>query len=96
VNDTAKHTPIKSRSLNGGTQELYRFPNGYGASLIRGGYIAYGGLEIGVMRYHGEGPYDCALTYSTPITDDVLGHLDEDDIEPILDQIAALPNPATR
>lgn len=85
------HQPILTRDLNGGTQELYRFPNGYGASLIRGGFVAYGGLEIGVLRYDGEGVRDYGLTYDTPITDDVLGYLSEDEIPGILDRIAALP-----
>lgn len=85
------HQPISSSNLNGGSQEVYRFPNGYGASLIRGGAFAYGGRELAVVRYVGEGALDYELTYDTPITDDVLGYLSEDEVPEILDRIAALP-----
>lgn len=68
----------------GGTQMLYEFPNGYGASLIEGGMAAYGGRELAVL-YKGQ------ITYDTPITDDVLGYLSEDDVQPLLARIAALP-----
>ncbi len=88
-----KRAPVHTRSLNGGTQEVYRFPNGYGASVIRGGFAAYGGLEIAVLRFLGEAWNNYRLTYGTPVTDDVLGYLVEDDVTRILDQIAALPNP---
>jgi hypothetical protein len=88
------HQPIHTRSLNGGSQKVYRFPNGYGASLIEGGFIAYGGREIGVLRFFGEGWDDYHLNYDTPVTSDVLGYLSEDDVPRILDQIASLPNPA--
>lgn len=90
----SEHSPILTRPLNGGTQYLYRFPNGYGASLIVGGFAAYGGRELAVIRYDGDGVDDYGLTYDTPITDDVLGHLSDDEVGPILDSIAALPNPA--
>lgn len=68
---------INKRALNGGTQEVHRFDNDYGASVIRGGSYAYGGLELAVLKFEGEG-YD--LCYDTPITDDVLGHLSEEDV----------------
>ena len=63
------------------------YPNGYGASVISG-YFSYGGRE---------GLYEIAVThpttlcYSTPITDDVIGWLNEEQVVATLHQIAALP-----
>lgn len=67
---------------------LIRFPNGRGASVIQGEY-SYGGpqglYELAVVDENG------VLDYSTPITDDVLGYLTEDDVMETLEKIAALP-----
>lgn len=46
----------------------FKFPNGYGASVIQLQYSH--GLELAVLDPDG------GLTYDTPITDDVLGNLD--------------------
>ena len=82
----------ESRSLNGGEQRLYRFTNGYGASVIQHS-CSYGneeGLwELAVIHYDDNGKYK--LDYSTHITDDVLGHLSEDEVELILVSIDELP-----
>lgn len=63
-----------------------QFPNGYGISVIRGTY-SYGGDE---------GLYECAvlkddkLYYDSPITDDVIGYCDEDEVTKIMKQIQEL------
>lgn len=68
----------------GGTQWRFEFPNGYGASVINDGYGAEQGLyEVGVL-------FQGNLTYETPITDDVLGCLDEAEVVAVLDQVEAL------
>ena len=59
------------------------FSNGYGASIIEGGY-SYGGRELAVFK----GDDIC---YDTPITDDVLGGLSPSDVTALLNQIASLP-----
>lgn len=69
---------------HGGLQDTYAFPNGYGASVIRGGSMAYGGLELAVLK-------GGSLCYDTPITDDVLGYLSESDIPDLLSKISELP-----
>ena len=74
--------------LLGGEMLAFVFPNGYGASVIRHLY-SYGGpegkWEVGVVK-------DGALTYETPVTDDVIGHLEWAEVEGILAQVEALPN----
>ena len=85
----SKHQPIERRPLNGGVQLLFRFPNGYGASLINSP-TSYGN-ELAVARFDGDNCDDWDIDYDTPITDGVLGHLPTDEIEAALDAIAALP-----
>lgn len=52
-------------SGRGGTQRRYKFPNGYGASIVTGVYTGGADYELAVL-----GP-DGRLTYDTPVTDDV-------------------------
>lgn len=74
-----------------GIRYRYRFPNGYGASVIKRpgsfGYIM-DLWELGVTTW-GE-VYD-HLTYTTPITDNVLGYLTGSMVCDILGKIICLP-----
>lgn len=85
------------RELNGGHQVLLQFGNGYGASIVRGPHT-YGGpdglYEVAVIRFEGE-TGEWHLTYDTPVTDDVLGYLTEEDVARHLTEIHDLP-PALR
>ena len=77
----------------GGVQKIYRFPNGYGASVVRFPY-SYGyelGLwELAVIKFNGKGADAYSLTYETDITDDVIGHLSGDEVDEILSKIEGL------
>lgn len=70
-----------------GVRATVDFPNGYGASVIRG-YGTYGSeddlYELAVMTKEG-------ICYSTPITDDVIGWCSPDRITQLLQEIEALP-----
>lgn len=73
-----------------GVQAKHIFPNGYGVSVVRfpGSYGYQDDLyEVAIIQGTEE---DFELCYDTPITDDVLGHLDEIDIENILEEVQAL------
>jgi hypothetical protein len=83
-----------------GTQRLYRFDNGLGASVIQfeimpgvGSYGAGSGhWELAVLRFTGENlTKDFHLAYDTPITDDVIGHLDDAEVQDTLRRIRDLP-----
>lgn len=80
-------TPTEVKSIHGGTQKLYKFANGFGASVVRHSF-SYGresGLwELAVLDKNDD------LCYTTPITDDVIGHLTEEQVEEYLDEIEAL------
>jgi hypothetical protein len=80
-----------------GKQGFAFFPNGYGISVIRFkiGSFGYGSYtnnedewEIAVL-YGDENEFD--LTYNTPITNDVIGHLSESEVTEIMLKIQALP-----
>jgi len=86
----SKHTPIHRRYLHAGSQYIFRFENGYGASLINhsGSY----GNEIAVLKFFGPGVDDWDFEFDNPIADNnVLGHLTPQGIEDTLDAIKALP-----
>ena len=88
------HEPYDARPLDSGAvQKLYRFANNYGASVVKGEHT-YGGeeglWELAVIKFRTDGEY--ALDYTTPITEDVEGHLTDDAVEVLLDRIEALPS----
>lgn len=80
--------------VGNGTMLRYKFANGYGASVVQftldiGGAGSYGhedGLwEMAVLK-------DGEICYDTPITDDVIGWLDDEGVDQYLARIEALPN----
>jgi hypothetical protein len=85
-------TMIIDRPLNGGNQKVYKFENGYGASVISGGTYTYGGdeglQELAVLKFYGTDEYE--LCYDTEITGDVLGYLSSQEVEALLKQIEEL------
>lgn len=76
----------------GGVQRVYRFPNGFGASVIRAPF-SYGneeGLwELGVLKFNEDGS-NWSLCYDTRITDDVEGRLSDEAVEKLLKRIKRL------
>ena len=78
---------VTRTSLYGGEQVRVRFPNGYGASAVRHEF-SYGGRdgkwELAVLDRQGH------LTYDTPITSNVIGWLDDDEVIDLLRKISEL------
>lgn len=75
-------------------QLLFRFPNGYGASVIYGvgTYGWHEGLfELAVLWWESNNRY--FLVYDTPITNDVLGYLTPEDVLAAIEYIAVLATP---
>lgn len=68
-------------------QIVFKFPNGYGASVVRIPDI-FSGFEVAVLKF--SAPDNHEITYDTHITDDVLRG-DSDDMNEVLAQINALP-----
>ncbi len=77
---------IKEQNYLGYPQTIYKFPNGYGASVIKFNYVYFGiGIEIAVLRFNEDGNWD--IDYSTPITNDVIGGLNEKIRDEVLQRI---------
>ena len=75
-----------------GIQRLYFFQNGYGASVLKCEH-SYGGKqglwELAVVIGKSS---DCfRICYTTHITQDVIGYLDEEEVQELLAKIEKLP-----
>jgi hypothetical protein len=87
-----------------GKQILIRFDNDYGVSIVQfacppfiqgqplyGSYGVDKGLyELAVTKYVGEKITDLNLCYSTPITDNVIGNLSEEEVVEIVKKVSEL------
>jgi len=85
-----KFAPHPVMGENHGIQALAFFPNGYGVSVVRfPGSYGYGeGLyEVAVLQGTSS---DYRLCYDTPVTNDVMGHCDEQDINNIMEEVSFL------
>lgn len=85
-------TVIIDRALNGGKQVVHRFDNNFGASVVCHDF-SYGreeGLkELAVLKFtDSSDKYE--LTYDTQITNDVIGHLTDEEVNELLTRIEAL------
>ena len=81
---------FQDHKIKDAIQAKHFFPNGYGVSVVRfpGSYGFEDDLyEVAILQ----GTEDkWEITYDTPITDDVLGHRDDQDINIILAVVQAL------
>lgn len=71
----------------GGIQRVYKFPNGYGASVIqhKGSYGYSKGLwELAVLDEYEK------ICYHTEITDNVIGYLNDPQVDRLLRKIKDL------
>ena len=71
----------------GGIQVVYRFHNGYGASVIKTP-VTGPGWELAVLRWDGQ---RARPTYDTPVTSDVEPGLSWEEVKGLLRQIEQLP-----
>ena len=85
---------IASRHIHGGIGHVFKFDNGYGASVVKH-LFSYGGSqnlwELAVIRFDDAG--DWRLTYDTEITSDVEGYLTDEMVHDLLERIKNLDNP---
>ena len=76
-----------------GERYRYKFANGYGASVVMNQYT-YGGLmglwELAVLRFDPIDSDRWELCYTTPVTNDVLGYLNETELKIALKRIQEL------
>ena len=71
----------------------FRFPNNYGASVVKH-QNSYGYeddlFELAVLHFYGENSDDSEITYSTDITEDVIGWLSSKKVRKYLRKIMSL------
>jgi len=95
-----KPETVREHTVGNGIQKLYRFLNGWGASVVRF-KLPYGDSygsytdnnkewELAVIRWLGEGEGEFTLDYTSGITDDVIGHLSDKEVEETLIKIREL------
>ena len=79
--------PINDAPFMVGKKARMHFENGYGVSVVSHSY-SYGGrdglFEIAVLDKDGN------LTYDTPVTNDVIGYLTEEDVTDVMKQVQDL------
>ena len=80
--------PTETRQMKpNGIQRIYKFKNGYGASVVMHDY-SYGGKnglwELAVLDS------DDNLCYHTPVTQDVIGYLNDTQLQSYLKEISEL------
>ena len=79
--------PINDAPFMVGKKARMTFENGYGVSVVSHTY-SYGGrdglFEIAVLDKDGD------LTYDTPVTNDVIGYLTEEDVTDVMKQVQEL------
>ena len=72
-----------------GKKARMHFDNGFGVSVVSHSY-SYGGrdglYEVAVLDS------DDNLTYDTPVTNDVMGYLTEEDVTDVMKQVQELKN----
>ena len=87
------HEPVIARPIEYGLQKIYRFDNGFGASVVKSQF-SYGGdenlWELAVIVFDSDDPEVFELTYETPITNDVIGNLSDEEVEEKLTEIKTL------
>ena len=85
------YKPVRVTEADGGVQYVFKFDNGYGASVIQH-KNSYGGdfglWELAVVQFYVANEF--MIAYDTPITNDVLSHLTTIDVCSTLDQIQQL------
>jgi len=79
--------PINDAPFMVGKKARMHFDNGFGVSVVSHSY-SYGGrdglYEIAVLDS------DDNLTYDTPVTNDVIGYLTEEDVTDVMKQVQDL------
>lgn len=80
----------KPMDILGGAHYVFKFDNGYGASIIKhiGSFGYQDDLwELAVIKFDGD---DWELCYTTEIANDVIGYQTDEDIRVLLERIQSL------
>jgi hypothetical protein len=93
--DFTKHMPVVANQFDGGIGFVFRFLNGYGASVVQHDW-SHGGKqgfwELAVVKWDSD--TDWEIDYNSSVTEDVIGWLSWDSVVQKLDEIKALGRPS--
>lgn len=88
--DDYKKYEVPIPEVHEGFNHWFKFNNNYGASVIKHKF-SYGYeddlFELAVLYFEDDKPY---ITYSTPITNDVIGNLTNEEVIELLERIKNL------
>lgn len=94
IMEDGEKKPVIERPMLDGVQKIFKFANGYGASVVKhtGSYgYSEGNWELAVVYFPNDNPEEFSLTYDTYITSDVVGHLTWQEVYDYLIKIHDLP-----
>lgn len=84
---------VKNVRFPNGVQYIFRFGNNYGASIIKH-QSSYGSSmdlwELAVAKFYDDGNKNWGLCYDTPLTDNVIGGLTDEEVRDLLRKIKEL------
>ncbi len=82
---------VRTSACYGGIQYVFRFENGYGASIIKH-WFSYGhendSWELAILKFDGD--ETSHICYDTELTDDVIGYLSDERVRSYLGDIKEL------
>ena len=81
-----KDLVFKKKEYGSGCQAIIKFSNNYGASVITG----FGSYSSKTKPYEVAILLDGNICYTSGITEDVIGHLDEEEVSDLLIEIQKL------
>jgi hypothetical protein len=87
---------FKPHKFEHGIHAKHEFDNGYGVSVLRFNITLLSGEVVQGSYGSLEGLYEVAVTkggkpcYDTPISDGVIGHCDEAEVENIMEKVSKL------
>lgn len=82
-------------TYKGAKQAVMLFDNNYGVSVLFGKAFYSNGIdsyELAVIQKYGTGEWDWNICYDTPITDDVLARISEEEVTKVMKQVQDLKN----
>lgn len=84
---TFKDLEFKPHSMGVGIMSRITFDNGFGASVVKTPYTYGGDKDLYELAVIGS---DGGITYTTSVTDDVVGYLRPEDVTDVMEKIQQL------
>ena len=86
----AKFKEFSTTAINGGIQYKTFYPNGFGVSVVKHTFSYGGNLGLWELAVLIGNEDQHSICYDTPITNDVMGYLTEEDVDNTIEAIEKL------